>query len=250
MIVLIAPIILGAAASWLLSRQAAQRDLQQQNQYNAPVEQVARLRAAGLPLAAMFGGGVSQQSEQPRATQVDPTLGVSDQIQKGMLMQFQQKQMELIEQQLETEKAKTKQTWADALNSFTNAQRNNSIFQFEMQDEGQFDTVLGGTQRPTNLAQGMVRERKMKEADLIAKDIHNKVGAIDQAVKEELHREGRLSERLRQDLRRVIVGNERIQQLINIGKLDERRIDALLDAIESSPDGFSTLDALILKLIM
>lgn len=71
---------IGAQAAAKQQRRWALEDLQAQNLYNSPKEQLRRLREAGLPAAAFFSGGVSSQSDQPRATDIDPTLGLA----KGM----------------------------------------------------------------------------------------------------------------------------------------------------------------------
>jgi len=45
-----------------------------QNQYNSPRAMKQRLRKAGLPLAYMYKGNVSEQSQSPQLS-IEPTLG-------------------------------------------------------------------------------------------------------------------------------------------------------------------------------
>jgi len=99
--------VVGAGISAALERGWAKRDLAAQNFYNSPSQQLARLEAAGLPAAAFFSGGVSSQSDQPRASNIDPSLGTAEGINNYMQNRFQTKQLALLD-------AQTRKTEAEA----------------------------------------------------------------------------------------------------------------------------------------
>lgn len=96
--------VIGNIASLLLQRSWAKKDLAAQNLYNSPVEQLKRLKEAGLPAAAFFSGGVSSQSDQPRAVNVSPDLGTSEVFNKFQLNQIQKLQVQDMEQAVRLKK--------------------------------------------------------------------------------------------------------------------------------------------------
>lgn len=91
--------IFGAQASAQIQRKWALRDLKNQNFYNSPAEQLRRLKEAGLPAAAFFSGGVSSQSDQPRSSGVDPTLGVSQGVSSYLNSRMNSAQLRLMDAQ-------------------------------------------------------------------------------------------------------------------------------------------------------
>lgn len=98
--------VLGSLGSTILQRSWALRDLKRQQEYNKPLNQVRRLREAGLPLASMFSGSGGSTSEQPRATEVDPTLGTAKGLETFFQNRMQRKQLELFDEQIRSAKAK------------------------------------------------------------------------------------------------------------------------------------------------
>lgn len=88
---------LGAQASAQMQRRWALQDLEEQNRYNSPAEQLRRLKEAGLPAASFFSGGVSSQSDQPRSTNVDPTLGFAEGMQNLFQNRIQKAQVKVLE---------------------------------------------------------------------------------------------------------------------------------------------------------
>jgi len=88
---------IGAQASAQMQRRWALDDLERQNEYNSPAAQLQRLKAAGLPAASFFSGGVSSQSDMPRSSNVDPTLGYAEGVQNFMQNRMQQAQIRAIE---------------------------------------------------------------------------------------------------------------------------------------------------------
>lgn len=92
--------VIGSIGAAALSRRWAQKDLQQQNLYNSPKQQIERLKEAGLPLASMFSGSGGSQSEQPRQTQIDPSLGAAKGLEQYYIGTMQKKQLQLITEQI------------------------------------------------------------------------------------------------------------------------------------------------------
>lgn len=113
--------VLGSIASGFIARGQAKRDLRRQQEYNHPSAVKARLAEANIPMSAMFNGGFSQQSEMPRATNLDPSLGAAkgieamfqNRIQK-MQIQMMQKQLQLLNKELPIKDAELRKTDADA----------------------------------------------------------------------------------------------------------------------------------------
>jgi len=105
---------IGAQASAQIQRQWALDDWNRMNEYNSPKAQLQRLKDAGLPAAAFFSGGVSSQSDMPRSTQVDPTLGAAQGIQNFMQNRIQQVQMRALEADARSKEADAALKEADA----------------------------------------------------------------------------------------------------------------------------------------
>lgn len=96
---------IGAKAAYDLQRKDALADLERQNLYNSPREQLRRLKEAGLPAAAFFSGGVSSQSDQPRSANVDPTLGAAEGMSSFFKNRLQSAQLRLLDAQTRSQNA-------------------------------------------------------------------------------------------------------------------------------------------------
>jgi len=87
-------------------RKWAVEDRDYQNKYNSPRAQVARNRAAGLPLAALFSGaGAGGQSDQPRGTTIQPELKAEKSIENFNMTRMNNAQLELIRENTRQAKA-------------------------------------------------------------------------------------------------------------------------------------------------
>lgn len=107
--------VVGSIASGMLQRHWATKDVANQNLYNTPKEQVKRLREAGLPLASMFSGsGASVQSDLPRSSEIDPTLGTARGIENYFQNRLMKMQLQLQEQALRLGEENIKKTGAEA----------------------------------------------------------------------------------------------------------------------------------------
>lgn len=92
--------VVGAGISAALERKWALQDQAEQRQYNSPQNQLRLLEEAGLPAAAYFASGAGAQSEQPRATNVDPTLGTAEGVQNYFQTRQQQASLKLMDAQI------------------------------------------------------------------------------------------------------------------------------------------------------
>lgn len=97
--------VVGAGISAALERSWAKKDLADQRAYNSPANQLRLLDEAGLPAAAYFSSGVGAQSDQPRATNVDPTLGTAEGVNNYFQNRFQRQQIALLDQEVRSKKA-------------------------------------------------------------------------------------------------------------------------------------------------
>lgn len=97
--------VIGSIGAAALQRNWALKDLAAQNAYNSPRAQIARLKEAGLPLATMFGGQGGSTSEQPAATQVDPTLGAAKGLDAFFTNRMQTAQLALLSAQTRAQNA-------------------------------------------------------------------------------------------------------------------------------------------------
>lgn len=87
--------VLGSLISGFIQRDWAKRD----REYNSPKNQVARLREAGLPLASMFSGGAGGQT-QTRGSELDPSLGTAQGLDKYFTNRMTRKQLQLMDEQI------------------------------------------------------------------------------------------------------------------------------------------------------
>jgi len=93
--------VLGSLGAAAIQRKQALADWQRMANYNHPGAQAQRLKAAGIPLSAMFNGsGATQQAPDVKSTNVDPTLGSAKGMDNYFTNRMQQKQLELLEKQI------------------------------------------------------------------------------------------------------------------------------------------------------
>lgn len=93
------PWLIGAGGA-LLSRTQSLGDIGRQNAYNHPLNQVRRLREAGLPMAALSGGMAGNQSALPESSKDLPHS-----ISQYATTQAQLKQLELIKEEIRLKRA-------------------------------------------------------------------------------------------------------------------------------------------------
>ena len=92
--------VVGSALSSIIGRGQALRDIREQRAYESPENQLKLLKDAGIPAAAYFSGSAGQQSELPRATNIDPSLGTAEGVEKFMQNRMSKMQLALTESEL------------------------------------------------------------------------------------------------------------------------------------------------------
>jgi len=107
---------IGSIVGGIINRGQARRDIAEQNAYNHPKAQLARLREAGLPMAAMTGGNVGNQSSLPTShsgTQIGEGVG---KIGNYITTQMQLKQLKILDEEIrlkgtEADKNEAERDW-------------------------------------------------------------------------------------------------------------------------------------------
>lgn len=178
MIVMIWPLlgsIVGSLGSAAISRRWAIKDLKAQNEYNSPRAQVKRLKQAGLPLATMFGGQGGSTSDQPRSSEIDPSLGAARGMENYFQNRMQKAQLQLIDQQLRE---------ATAGADLKEGERDWYLNQKE-KDQGW--TVLEDNQ------ERMLRNKRDRESsEAFIAGFESTMKGIESSVKEALNTQGKL----------------------------------------------------------
>lgn len=235
----------GSIGSAMLQQHYALKNWRLANEYNSPKNQVARNKEAGLPLAAMFSGGAGSQSQTPSTPNVDPSLGVARGMEQQFMLSMQRKQKELLDAQIYTEKGRGQREWVNAFRDTIARDREHQLFQYDSKI-GENDLNPLGQQ--SNLIQGIVRERKLKDAELYSKTVANNLQDIEYKVKDDLFKSGKISERNYEELQRIILDNELIRKHIEEKENQLKFARAVIKHIEESPSGITAWKAILLNL--
>lgn len=190
--------IVGSFASAALQQKYALKNWERQNAYNHPKEQIKRLKEAGLPLAAMFSGsGGSSTSQSIDNPNVDSNLGTAEGIQKGLMFQMQKKQMELLQDQIYTEKGRGAREWTEAYRSKTQADKEaNEVYGYQLVPEGMEDQDTQIFSPATNQIRGLQIQREQQIANKEATVLSNEIQRI---------KEGLTKEQMRAEIDRILV---------------------------------------------
>lgn len=141
--------IAGDLIGGTIDRMQSRRDIAKQNAYNEPRAQLARLREAGLPMAAMIGGqGGGLQSALPHTSGKSSTGNISNFISS----QMQLKQLEILKAEI-----RSKNSEADL-------------------NEAERDVLLGRrgeTRRGTNLANSLESRVGIEQAEEKSRGFEN-----------------------------------------------------------------------------
>lgn len=229
--------VLGNLASTLLQRHWALKDIEAQNKYNSPVEQVKRLRAAGLPLAAMFSGsGASQQSDLPRATNVDPTMGTAEGMSNYFQNRLQKQQLPLLQAQNDLLQAQIFKTREEGRNAAASA---------DIQ-EGQRDwmkTVEPGFYQGTgtNQFRELNATRDLKNAQWWTEENRSKIQAVLGRISEATEETQKKS--YIETLAKIFKTNKLLDQQFDLNQLETQINNAL-----SSAGKMNWLPAILMKL--
>lgn len=166
---------LGAFAGSQLQRAQSRADIRRQNEYNDPVSQLERLRAANLPYAAMTDSISGNQSQLPESEN-----SVLRGIEQGLQATMMKKQMELTdaqikatEQQAEQTRAATQKTWVEALRQKTASDKElDSVYNYDLMGGDGLTLPQGSSNQVANL----VRQQQASKVEQYLK--HNQSEAI------------------------------------------------------------------------
>lgn len=164
--------LIGGAAN----RGGSRRAIREQNEYNSPANQLARIKEAGLPAAAYFGGSQSA-GNQMNIPDTDTKIGesVKGGIDTYIQASMQKKQLELIQAQIDKTNADK-----DNVNVQTDIQTVNydllrdKAYNYDLASgDGLTGTAIGGSNQIANA----IREQEIKKATNYL--VNNQGKAID-----------------------------------------------------------------------
>lgn len=176
--------VVGGVLGGMVSRGQDRRALERMLEYNTPANQLARLREAGLPFAAFSDTAAGNQSQAQPSTE----SGLNE-IGKFATTRMMQKQMELLEAQINA-------TNADAAKKEVEA---NSL-----------QTDLNIKQMPKDaepIASAAVEARgriTLQEGQALIQKYDSELKRIDALVKDELQKDGTLSKHVREQVRALV----------------------------------------------
>lgn len=210
----------GAIGGAALARGQSKRDIQEQNEYNSPINQVNRLREAGLPMAA-FGGGTSTGNQSALPIQSGQQVGAG--ISNFITTQLTLKQLKLLDAQI----ANTQQE----------AQSKAIDNQLKQLDPTAGDPVSYGARMQKLDYEMKLIQKSMSENSKQIQD-------IDLAIKKDLHADGTLSEITRKQLEGLINAVALSKQTLNKGLV----MDTIIEKMKNN--GMSAFEALLLAFSM
>lgn len=194
--------------------------------YNSPINQVKRLNDAGLPMAALTGGVAAQQPAETN----DLGMGKAGEgFHNFVKTKMDMKALELLEEQIATQKMTTQKVGAEA----TGLMLSNNINQSDPE-----------TTNPVAWQARMKQFEYLKaKADNVIKNNEAKMSTIDKEVKESLHKTGTITGKARAELRNMI-------NQIDLGKQAISRGDVMNTLInELKKGGVSTAEAFLHSII-
>lgn len=167
--------IAGQIIGGMIERGQSRRAIERQNEYNTPVNQLARLREAGLPFAAFSDTAAGNQS-QPQETR-DSGLGEIGQYASTRMMQ---KQMELLDAQIYTEQGQGEKVWKEAWIKQNEGR--------ELEDRVNESLAITSDDRvipanASNQVRTLKREREIRALDKIGKALSNDLMGIEKELK-------------------------------------------------------------------
>lgn len=199
--------VIGAFGSAALQQHYAQKNWDRVNAYNHPKQQIQRLKEAGLPLATMFGGQGGSTSTPINTPNVDPTLGTAEGMSRGMQLEFQRRQMQLMDQNIRSATYD-----ADIKEKLRDFELETTLDSSDGENRPDFEPQFGDS----NLIQGVRRERALKEVQLGTDRVIQALKNIDLT---------NAPEKIRAEIDHVL-------QLIDIGELQIKRDKNYFDMLD------------------
>lgn len=159
----------------LIQRGQNRRAIERQNEYNSPVNQLARLREAGLPFAAFSDTAAGNQSQAE--PQTDNRL---DRIGEIIQTAATQKQMELLDAEIHKTKGEGEVAWKEAWirNNMARRLEDETNEALAISDD---DTVI--PEGSSNQIRSIKREKQAKALDNLGKALQNDLLKIEKNLK-------------------------------------------------------------------
>lgn len=202
----------GAIGGAALTRGGSRKAIDRQNEYNKPINQLQRLREAGLPHAAFVNGQAGNQSQAQIAES-----GVGEGIQNGIntfiQTSMQKKQIELLDAQIQATKAQAAKTEVEGNSLATDLQIK------------QGDPTVG---EPISYGQRMAKfEHDMREIQLFSQRNNWEMQKLENEMRAELIKDGTLSEITRKSLESMIAALKLSAQAHNRGLIMDRLVEQM-----------------------
>lgn len=196
--------------------------INRQNRYNSPVEQVARLREAGLPLSSL--DGTAQAGNQSGLPGGEGIAEAGQNLGNFMQTAVQKKQLELMDAQI-------KAVGAQAAHSAASAQG------VEIDNQNKLVDPFAG--EPISYVQR--KQRLELETAQIQKDINSnryEIEKIDKLVKESLYKDGTITGTARTALSNMVAELTSRYQSINRASIEDTLIRELMKGGISTGEAF------------
>lgn len=224
--ILMLPQLIAGLGKLISSRSA----LNKQNIYNSPVEQISRLRAAGLPYAAFEAGQAGSQSQLPDLSGFD-NLGsaVGTGINQG-------NQMRMFEELLRKASAD-----ADVAGNLRDVSNEITDFELESRD-GPFGSM-------SNARYQKKLEVEMKEQGFWVQKFQLELIEIDRLIKASRFETGDLMKQADAEFDKLIIGNKLANQLWESNDAKNKAFQRIIDTMEGSDGKLGFVEALLIQLI-
>lgn len=220
----------GSLAGSALSRGGSRRAIDRQNEYNKPINQIARLKEAGLPYAAFANTTAGQQSQVQPYTESGLGEGIKGGIERYFMTTMQAKQIELLDAQIKATEAQAAKTGEEG----QKVANENQLFTM---DPTQGEPVSYGARM--NKFQFEIREmeRNMMENN-------NEIKRLDNKLQKELYQDGTIEKTSRLELEGLVNAVAGSAQNVNKGKA----VDTIIERM--SKNGLTLIEAITLALAM
>lgn len=220
----------GALGGAALARGGSRRAIREQNEYNHPKNQLQRIREAGLPAAAMFGGAHAGN----QSVVAESESGVGEAIRGGIdsyiSTTMQKKQLELMQAQIEATKAGKEKTLQEAQHIL-----NRNVLDNLDPTQGDPISFLARMQR---------FEYEAREISLFAQRNSWQMQQLESNMKADLIKDGTLSAITRNQLQSMLNALKLSDQAINRGLI----MDTLVEQMKKG--GIHLAEALMMAMGM
>lgn len=191
----------GSIGGAALSRGGSRRAIDRQNEYNEPINQLQRIREAGLPYAAFAQGQAGNQSQAQAYTESGIGEGIKGGIDTFIQTTQQKKAIEAIDAQIEA---------TNAQRDKTNAEKDTILYDLQMK---QRDPTMDGTSY-VERTQSMEYEYRQLQNEMAR--MNNDFRLIENVVQRDLYYDGTLTNTARQQLKNLMMQSKTMQKQIDL----------------------------------